>query len=51
MPLGHEQEDDDDEEEEDDDDVAAPPTEGSYDPSEYDHLPQMGKSMNCSLSL
>ena len=31
-------EDDDEEEDDDDDDVAAPPTEGSYDPSEFDHL-------------
>ena len=31
-------EEDDDEEDDDDDDVAAPPAEGSYDPSEFDHL-------------
>ena len=38
-PLGQQQEEDEEEEEDDDDDdVAAPPTEGSYDPSEYDHL-------------
>ena len=44
MPLGHQQEEDDeDEEEDDDDDVAAPPAEGSYDPSEYDHLPVDGE--------
>ena len=31
-------EEDEDEEDDDDDDVAAPPAEGSYDPSEFDHL-------------
>ena len=32
------QEDDEDEDDDDDEDVAAPPAEGSYDPSEFDHL-------------
>jgi len=32
------EDDDDDDDEDDDEDVAAPPAEGSYDPSEFDHL-------------
>ena len=43
LPLGHQDDEDDDEEDDDDDDVAAPPTEGSYDPSEFDHLPVDGE--------
>ena len=36
--LEDEEDEEDDDDEDDDEDVAAPPPEGSYDPSEFDHL-------------